>query len=149
MPRKKNTFERLALKEQIEMTKKARDVKLLHEELKNTELMKQQIDDALAQTPKNLAATTGKELKSGIGLSKRSLSSALLSKINSIFCKMKLSLHKKNYLRRVSAMLKLVIRHQSVGEKSCFKKKIKPKLIYRKEILFVTFNGTIFATKAP
>jgi len=65
MPRKKNTFERLALKEQIEMTKKARDVKLLHEELKNTELMKQQIEDALAQTPKNLAATTGKELKSG------------------------------------------------------------------------------------
>ena len=65
MPIKKNTFERLALKEQIELTKKARDVKLLREELKNTELMKQQIDDALAQTPKNSAATTGKELKSG------------------------------------------------------------------------------------
>lgn len=65
MPRKKNTFEKLALKEQIEMTKKARDVKLLHEELKNSELMKQQIDDALAQTPKNRAATTGNELKSG------------------------------------------------------------------------------------
>ena len=65
MPRKKNTFEKLALKEQIEMTKKARDVKLLHEELKNSQLMKQQIDDALAQTPKNRAATTGNELKSG------------------------------------------------------------------------------------
>jgi len=65
MPSKKNPFERLALKEQIEMTKKARDVKLLHEELKNSELMKQQIDDALAQTPKNTAATTGNELKSG------------------------------------------------------------------------------------
>ena len=65
MPRKKNTFEKLALKEQIEMTKKAHDVKLLHEELKNSELMKQQIDDALAQTPKNRAATTGNELKSG------------------------------------------------------------------------------------
>ncbi|MAK57636.1 MAG: hypothetical protein CML26_03605 [Rhizobiales bacterium] len=65
MPRKKNTFEKLALKEQIEMTKKARDVKLLHEELKNSELMKQQIDDALAQTPKNRAATTGNELKAG------------------------------------------------------------------------------------
>ena len=65
MPRKKNTFEKLALKEQIEMTKKARDVKLLHEELKNSELMKKQIDDALAQTPKNRAATTGNELKSG------------------------------------------------------------------------------------
>ena len=65
MPRKKNTLERLALKEKIEMTKKARDVKLLHEELKNTELMKQQIDDALAQTPKNTAAKTGNELKSG------------------------------------------------------------------------------------
>ena len=64
MPSNKNTFERLALKEQIEMTKKARDVKLLHEELKNTELMKQQIDDALAQTPKNSEATTGKDLKS-------------------------------------------------------------------------------------
>ena len=47
------------------MTKKARDVKLLHEELKNSELMKQQIDDALAQTPKNTSATTGNELKSG------------------------------------------------------------------------------------
>ena len=65
MPRKKNTFEKLALKEQIEMTKKAHDVKLLHEELKNSELMKQQIDDALAQTPNNRAATTGNELKSG------------------------------------------------------------------------------------
>jgi hypothetical protein len=65
MPSKKNTYERLALKERIEMTKKARDVKLLHEELKHTELMKQQIDDALAQTPKNTAATTGNELKSG------------------------------------------------------------------------------------
>ena len=65
MPSKKNTYERLALKERIEMTKKARDVKLLHEELKYTELMKQQIDDALAQTPKNTAATTGNELKSG------------------------------------------------------------------------------------
>ena len=65
MAGKKNTFERLALKERIEMTKKARDMKLLHEELKHTELMKQQIDDALAQTPKNTAATTGNELKSG------------------------------------------------------------------------------------
>ena len=65
MAGKKNTFERLALKERIEMTKKARDMKLLHEELKHTELMKQQIDDTLAQTPKNTAATTGNELKSG------------------------------------------------------------------------------------
>ena len=65
MAGKKNTFESLALKERNQITKKARDVKLLHEELKHTELMKQQIDDALAQTPKNTAATTGNELKSG------------------------------------------------------------------------------------
>ena len=37
MAGKKNTFERLALKERSEMTKKARDVKLRHEEGKDTE----------------------------------------------------------------------------------------------------------------
>ena len=149
MPSKKNPFERLALKEQIEMTKKSRDLKLLHEELKNSELMKQQIDDALAQTPKNTSATTGNELKSGNWFVEKILSSALPSKINVIFCKMKRPWHRKNYLLRVGVMLKLRIRRPHVGEKSCLKKKIKEKLIFRKEILFVTFNGIVFATKAP
>ena len=139
----------MALKEQIEMTKKARDVKLLHEELKNSELMKQQIDDALAQTPKNTAMTTGNELKSGNWFVEKTLEQRVTIQNKCDFLQNEATTAQEKLLRRVGVMLKLRIRRPHVGEKSCLKKKIKEKLIYRKEILFVTFNGIIFATKAP
>ena len=108
--------------------------------------MKQQIDDALAQTPKNTAATTGNELKSGNWFVEKILEQRVTIQNKCDFLQNEATRHRKNYLLRVGVMLKLRIRRPHVGEKSCLKKKIKEKLIFRKEILFVTFNGIIFAT---